>query len=199
MTRRIALFVDYQNVYKGARESFHPSDAPSSWGQVFPRALADLICARPQPPEDRTVVDVRVYWGRPSQERDPKGYAASRRQVAVWEAQGVSVVTRTLRYRGSAVPPREKGIDVSLAIDYVAGAVDGAFDVGIIFSTDTDLVPALEFVLERPHLGVTPEVAAWWVDGANPPLTVGGAPPWCHRLMRDDYQQVRDRRVYVET
>ena len=197
MVQRVALFVDYQNVYMGARESFHQWDSPSPHGQVFPRALANLICARPQPPVERTVADVRVYWGRPSQERDAKGYAASRRQVAVWEEQGVSVITRTLRYRGAPTPPQEKGIDVSLAIDFVAGAVDGAFDVGIIFSTDTDLVPALEFVLQRPDLGVTAEVAAWWGEGANPPLNVRGARVWCHRLTQEDYAQVRDRRSYA--
>ena len=160
-------------------------------------ALANLICEKPQPPEERTVAEVRVYWGRPSQERDTKGYAASRRQAAVWEAQGISLITRTLRYRGVSTPPQEKGIDVSLAIDFVAGAVDGAFDVGIIFSTDTDLVPAIEFVLQRPDLGVAAEVAAWWGNGANPPLNVRGAHVWCHRLTRDDYDQVRDRRGYA--
>lgn len=92
----------------------------------------------------------------PPQVRDPQGYRAGRRQIAVWEAQGgITPVTRTLRYRRD-LPPHEKGIDVSLAIDYVARAVDRAFDVGIIFSTDTDLVPALEFVARRPELGVTP-------------------------------------------
>ncbi len=103
---------------------------------------------------------------------------------------------RTLRYR-PGLPPEEKGIDVSLAIDFAAGAVDGAFDVGIIFSTDTDLVPALEFVLDRPQLNVTPEVAAWWGDGANAPLAVSGESIWCHRLGAEHYERVRDRRVYV--
>lgn len=193
VSRRVALFIDYQNVYMGARESFHDSSAPSAWGQIFPLALGELICARPQPPEERELVDVRVYWGRPSQIRDPQGYQAGRRQIAVWEAQGgITPVTRTLRYRHD-LPPHEKGIDVSLAIDYVARAVDRAFDVGIIFSTDTDLVPALEFVARRPELGVTPEVAAWRASGANPPLQVQGAHVWQHRLTREDYERVRDR------
>jgi len=143
-------------------------------------------------------VEVRVYLGRPSQHHDPKGYAAGRRQLAVWEKQGITVVPRTLRYsRDPKIPPREKGVDVSLAIDYAAGAADRRFDVGIIFSTDTDLVPALEFVTERPELGVTPEVAAWRGNGANAPLQVSGARVWCHRLTEDDYERVRDRRVYV--
>lgn len=196
MPQRVALFVDYQNVYKGARETFHDKLSPSSWGQVFPRAVGELICALPQPSGDRELSDVRVYMGRPSQARDAKGYAASRRQIAVWERQGVKVMPRTLRYR-PGLPPEEKGIDVNLAIDFVAGAVDGAFDVGIIFSTDTDLLPALEFVLARPELNAKPEVAAWWGDGANAPLAVSGSSVWSHRLTEEHYERVRDRRVYV--
>ncbi len=196
MSRRVALFIDYQNVYKGARETFHERRSPSSWGQVFPRAMGELICSLPQPADDRELVDVRVCLGRPSQQQDARGYAAGRRQIAVWEKQGVTVVPRTLRYR-PGLPPEEKGIDVSLAIDFVAGAVDGAFDVGIIFSTDTDLVPALEFVLKRPRLNVIPEVAAWWGDGANAALAVSGSSVWCHRLTEEHYQRVRDRHVYV--
>jgi uncharacterized LabA/DUF88 family protein len=196
--RRFALFVDYQNTYHGARETFHDRNAPSAWGQVFPAEIARLICARPTPSGERIVSDVRVYLGRPSQQRDPKGYAASRKQIAVWEAQGVKVFPRTLRYpRDDALPPQEKGIDVSLAIDFAAGAVDNSFDVGVILSTDTDLVPALEFVADRPGLNVTPEVAAWWGDGANAPLRLSGRHLWCHRLTLEDYERVRDRRSYV--
>ena len=106
---------------------------------------------------------------------------------------------RTLRYPPEAhLPPREKGIDVSLAIDFVAGAVDGDFDVGVIFSTDTDLLPALEFVLKRSALHVTPEVAAWWGTGANKPLKPSGSNIWCHRLGTVDYERVRDRRNYAQ-
>lgn len=193
---RLALFIDYQNVYHRARAAFHAPDAHSSNGQIDPWALAELICDRAPRAELRTIVAVRVYTGRPAQDRDPRGYAASRRQAAAWEQRGIIVVPRTLRY-SPALPPREKGIDVSLAIDYVAGAVDGAFDIGVIFSADTDLVPALEFICQRPALGVTPEVAAWDAPGANRPLRVSGHSVWVHRLRESDYGRVRDRRVYV--
>ncbi len=87
------------------------------------------------------------------------------------ETAGVKVFARTLGDRGRGIL-QEKGVDVSLAIDFVAGAVAGTFDVGVIFSTDSDLTPALEFVLERPQLGVTAEVAVW--DGhPNAPLRQG--------------------------
>jgi uncharacterized LabA/DUF88 family protein len=36
-----------------------------------------------------------------------------------------------------------------IAIDYVTMAIDHAFDIGVMFSADTDLVPALEAVVRR--------------------------------------------------
>ena len=51
---------------------------------------------------------------------------------------------------------------MSLALDYAAGAIDGDYDVGILLSTDTDLVPALEFALaRRQNKDTAIEVAAW--------------------------------------
>ena len=36
MAQRVAVFIDYQNVYKGARSSFCPWDGPHMDGQVSP-------------------------------------------------------------------------------------------------------------------------------------------------------------------
>lgn len=44
---------------------------------------------------------------------------------------------------------REKGIDVKIAIDLVAGALDDKYDSAIIVSSDTDLVPAVDWVRFR--------------------------------------------------
>lgn len=44
---------------------------------------------------------------------------------------------------------REKGIDVKIATDLIAGAVDKRYDTAIIVSSDTDLAPALDWVRNR--------------------------------------------------
>ncbi len=44
---------------------------------------------------------------------------------------------------------REKGVDVKMAVDLIAGALDKKYDVGIIVSSDTDLVPAIDWVRRR--------------------------------------------------
>ncbi len=50
-----------------------------------------------------------------------------------------------LEYRRS----REKGIDVKIAVDLIAGALDKKYDTAIVVSSDTDLVPAIDWVRNR--------------------------------------------------
>ena len=63
---------------------------------------------------------------------------------------GIKVTTRPLRYRNKSVrlpdgtehtflAAEEKGIDVRIALDDIAGARNRTYDVGIIFSQDQDL------------------------------------------------------------
>ena len=40
----------------------------------------------------------------------------------------------------------EKGVDVKLAVDLVAGAIENQYDVALLVSEDSDFVPALEVV-----------------------------------------------------
>lgn len=198
---RTVLFVDAQNVYRSAREIFPArKDEPRHvHGQVDPLALGNLICSRPPPGATRVLSEVRVYTGRPESAKQPQAYAAHMRQCSAWEKAGVRVIPRTLRY-----PPNwpnekahEKGIDVQLAIDFVAGAVEGRYDVGILFSTDTDLRPALEFVTSRYSETPRAESAAWRAPGANRALVVEGPRrTWCHYLHANDYVAVHDSTNY---
>jgi uncharacterized LabA/DUF88 family protein len=41
---------------------------------------------------------------------------------------------------------REKGIDVKLATDLIVGAVDDRYDTAIVVSSDSDLIPAIDWV-----------------------------------------------------
>lgn len=195
MSVRTVLFIDYQNAYRGAREAFHRPGDPSRLGQLDPAKLGALLVAQGH---NRVLAEIRVYWGRPEGALDPVGYRANLRQTTAWESTGVTVITRPLRYpRGwPEVPAMEKGIDVALAVDFVAMALLGEYDVGILFSTDTDLKPALEAVVS---LAGTPypraEVTAWSFPERrhSPRLSVKGMKLWCHWLGLDDYEAVADR------
>ena len=92
--------------------------------------------------------DVRIYSGRPDPNRNKRTHAAHMRQSNRWTADGAIVITRGLRYppAWTRQPPQEKGNVDALAIDFVRLAIAGAYNVGVMMSTDTDLLPALEFV-----------------------------------------------------
>ena len=199
MTDRVVLYIDAQNLYKGARESFlaDVSDLRPSDGNTSPMAIGELIGSRPPPGFSRTLHEVRVYVGRPDATRNPRGYGANMRQSAAWEKEGATVIARSLRYPPQGGKPQEKGIDVQLAIDFVTGAIDGRYDVGIIFSTDTDLRPALEYVAQKFDVTPRAEVAAWTSPQSNRRITFK-APyrTWCHYLDRQDFQSVRDLTIY---
>ncbi|KKS39029.1 MAG: hypothetical protein UV01_C0001G0105 [Parcubacteria group bacterium GW2011_GWA2_42_14] len=44
---------------------------------------------------------------------------------------------------------REKGIDVKLATDLIVGAIDNKYDTAIIVSSDSDLIPAIDWIRHR--------------------------------------------------
>jgi hypothetical protein len=193
---RVAVLIDYQNVYKGARTAFGMEWAPHTAGQFYPRRLGLKLKGVGR--HDRELVAVRVHRGLPSSRYDPKGYGASDRQVALWRQQErVTPIARPLNYRDPA-HPREKGIDVCIAVDYVMMAMCGEYDVGVLFSADTDLPQALEAVigLRGPRAC---EVAAWLPNGGNAAnrLRVRGHTVWCHLLDETAYKHVGDDTDYT--
>lgn len=202
MAARVAVFLDYQNVYMGARGAFHAYGSQPQDGQVDPHALGELLVQRGPPGVDRELREVRVYRGQPDPERDPKGYAANDRQCSHWRTLSkTTVITRTLRYPREWPREREqeKGIDVKLAIDLVAGAVRKEYEVAILMSTDTDLKPPLEFVRDlRGDPYPRCEVAAWSSsDGHSRRLSIAGRQIWCHWLDESDYRSVADPTNYA--
>jgi len=181
-----------------ARRRFAGSQAPATAGQLHPGRLGWLLAARAPDGAARVLGQVRVYRGMPSVTHDPRSHWACSRQIDAWRRDPVvEAVTRPLRYPRDypRSRPQEKGIDVRLAIDYVELAIRGEFDVGILVSGDTDLVPALEAVT-RLRGPAACEVAAWY--GRRPPrLRIPSAALWCHCLTAADHAAVADPRDYT--
>ena len=188
-----------QNTYRGSRESFYNNAGPSVNGQFDPAQLGTLIESRGGPDGAICALkEVRAYTGRPEAVKDPKTYAAHMKQCAKWQRDDVTVIHRGLRYPRSWPTQRaqEKGIDTALAIDFVTMAFDGLYDVGVIMSTDTDLLPALEFVRTRFAGQRHVAVAAWRSPHSRRRLSIPGSNIWCHWLNRDDYDSVADLTNY---
>jgi hypothetical protein len=189
VTDQVLLFVDYQNVHWWALRRFYPLGADPATGHIDPLRMGQLIVGKRRRPSE--LAGVRVYRGRPAPVHQPRAAAANDRQAATWERSAViDVVRRPLRYPPDwpDTPATEKGIDVALAIDFVRLAHTGAYDVGVLFSADTDLLPALETVYELQLAHV--EIATW--AGANRLRFGTSQLPWCHFLSQQDYRAVED-------
>lgn len=198
VTDRVMLFIDAQNMYHGARRAFFDPRAAHTCGQYRPDALARLVVASGPPRVERVLAAVRIYSGRPDPTRQPKAYAAHMKQCQAWRAANVTVITRPLRYpiTWPEDKAQEKGIDVLIALDLVTLAIADAYDVAVLASTDTDLVPALEYVVRHLSPSKRIEVTAWRSPAARGRLSVPGVNVWCHWLDATKYQMVADPTDY---
>lgn len=203
MSLSAILFIDYQNVYRWARRAFEVADdAPSFVGQFDPVKLAKLL-------EEKgrgrfSVNQIRIYRGMPRPAFDQVSYSAAQRQINFWQKdQRVKVITRSISYpknwargRVNLEPPREKGIDVALAVDFVSMAFKKQYQLGMIFSADTDLRPALEYV-NSDEVEPRGEVVAW--RGVRPHFELSSKKSaFCHWINTGEYLKVVDLVSYTE-
>lgn len=99
------------------------------------------------------------------------------------------MIRRRLNYRGwPKRPPVEKDIDVAIAVDLMYLAFRGKYDALVLFSGDTDLMPALEVIvrLRLRHI----EVACW--RACRPLHFPGTRLPYCHFLTERDWNATID-------
>lgn len=203
MAPKVVAFVDYQNVHFSALNMFAPLGARPEDFLIDPLKLAQLVVDRRAPGGE--LHQVRVYRGRPNPRKEPRLTSATDRQAMSW-ATGHGVVPQVIMKRRALwyphdfgeptcyEKPREKGIDVSLAIDVVRMAIGKEYEVGIIFSRDTDLLPAIETVFEFKAAHV--EVATWEGNTRLRLKLPTGKQLWCHTLDEDDFHAVLDYRPY---
>lgn len=171
---------------------------------MLPRRLGLLLTDRGRSIDpNRQLESVVVLRGEPSAAHSRVGQAACQRQVRYWEAQAsVKPVTRPLKYYpltdrfgNTTWEGREKGIDVLIALAMVMGAMRDEFDVAILASCDTDLVPALETVNE---LGKICEVSSWQSRTVHRSrLSIPGHNLWCHWMSEKDYRFAEDSTDYT--
>jgi uncharacterized LabA/DUF88 family protein len=199
-TARTILFIDYQNMYRSARDAFGWQSESGMYGNFRPYSLGRQVTGE----SDRVLTQVRCYTGIHTARGHPKLYAMMQRRMSAWVAQAptcVQVFPRSLRYGRAG--PQEKGVDVELAIDFVSLALDDAFDVGVLASGDTDLVPALQFVADRfPEktlvtMGYAPIAGC---EGATPqPLDLPRGEVDRRFVTKQQFERISDRRNYFES
>lgn len=195
---KLTLFIDDKNIYHEARRAFFTDTDPHYYGQIKPIELGQLICTRSLPSHMRKLHQVRIYTGAPDATKEPKTYSAHVKQRAIWEKAGAEVISRTLRYPYDwpSSKAEQKGVDVALAVDFVALAIDGEYDVGVIASVDSDLKPALEYVKRKCNDRCHIEVTSWNNPLKRSRLSISGCNIWCHWLEKTDFDSIADLNDY---
>ncbi|MDE2786530.1 MAG: NYN domain-containing protein [Chloroflexota bacterium] len=133
---RVVTYIDGQNLYHLAREAWGTDggilDAPYNWPSYDVAKLATALAGLSP---DRTLAKVCFYTGVPDSGRWHQFWNSKLRRL---RNQGI-IVTRSAVSRHG----REKGTDISLAIDLVTDTYEQEYDVAIIVSQDADFAPAV--------------------------------------------------------
>jgi uncharacterized LabA/DUF88 family protein len=197
------VFVDGQNVFKACERTF-------GHGLVHPILLARRLSA------GRRLVGTRYYSGIHDPRKVPAGHAQASRRHALMRRTGVTVVERLLRYRwqwgldadllgrpedhvgevveAHATPyerPREKGIDLALALDVVDLALRRLMDVAIIVSSDGDLTEVARVVHDMTRAAGRVSVEAAVVNDRPRPILLEHY-DYTHQIRRNDFEECRD-------
>jgi len=188
--------LDYQNVWLVGHAQYGRG-CETFQGVPEPAKLADLIASRRDVPSKVTAIG--VFRGRPDPRHEPRPASANDKQAQNWERDPrLRMFRRPLTYRGWPPgrpapgtrynPPIEKGVDVALAVELVRLSLmeQARFEALVVFSSDTDLVPALDLcqLLGGPVI----EVACW--EGANALQDRQMKLPACHYLSEADWRSV---------
>ena len=194
MKDQVVVFIDYQNVHGWAKRCFFAENCDNSDGHIDPLRTGLLLCQKRA--RESELKQVRVYRGRPNPGKEPGATRANDRQAAAWEKSPlVEVVRRNLDYPEGwpDQPAREKGIDVAIAVDMVRMALRGDYNAAILFSSDKDLLPAIETIIGERLSHV--EVATWEKAFR---IRIGDSQlPWCHSLDEATFRTLHDDTDYA--
>ncbi len=132
MPDRVAVFVDGSNAYHAFKATFGS-------GKYSPLKLARALAG------GRAIVRIGYYIGAVPQQMDAQIYAGQQRFLAgLKQVPELDVWTGRMARTGGAW--YEKGVDVKIATDLISMAYAGTYDVAILVSGDSDLVPAVREV-----------------------------------------------------
>jgi len=162
---RVGFVIDYQNMHLTAHNLFTPN-LNKRESLLHPLQLAQGVLSRrgeffKEQVTQFKITQVRVFRGLPSNRQEPEKYAQNLSQKSEWSKdRRVRIEHLELKYRTKqGLPPQEKGIDVLTALNFVAMAQSGEFELVVLMTHDTDLQPALG--MANLNSGVRIETAGW--------------------------------------
>jgi len=136
---RVALYIDGSNTYNKLKTFGLPEEKKRFDFSAFVSHIAG----------EREIISKRYYVGIVrNHDNSEKGELLVRKQQQFLEtlrSTGFEIKPGKIMYDSGRI--REKGVDVKLAVDLVIGATDDLYDTAVIISSDTDLIPAIKYVL----------------------------------------------------
>lgn len=159
MSEKVAVFIDGGNLYRLLKQH-----------GIFPgkrfnySALIGLVL------RGRALVSKAYYVGivrnHDNTAESQKRVDGQQKFLGILEKEGFHIERGRIVYDHDI---REKGVDVKMAVDIVSGAFENKYDVAVVVSSDTDLLPAIKHVIAmgkkveyvgfsaRPSIGMTKE------------------------------------------
>jgi len=139
---KIAVYIDGSNFYKYLKDK--EIDFPKGIKFQFNNFVNYLI-------KDRECVSKRYYIGiarnLDNTEKSRRIVRGQQKFLSEIENNGFTIKRGRIMYDKGRI--REKGTDVKIAVDIIIGAVDGLYDTAILISSDTDIIPAINYIRYR--------------------------------------------------
>ncbi len=136
---RVACFLDGSNLYHKIKEIKVAHTSEFNYAGLCHKLA-----------RDRKIVYLGYYIGVvKAKPNDFKGQQLRARQLHVFNLlrKGGFTIKQGYLLKNNGVY-HEKGVDVQLATDLLIGAFDDLYDVALVLSSDTDLIPAIMKVKE---------------------------------------------------
>ena len=139
MGQRVMVFIDGGNLYRLLREH-----------GILPGKRFDYTSLVEFLLREREMVSKTYYVGmvrnHDKTEKSQKMVEGQQKFLSKLEQQGFAIERGKIVYDHKI---REKGVDVKIAIDLVVGASEDRYDTAILISSDTDLIPAVKYVVGK--------------------------------------------------
>lgn len=138
--KRVAIFIDGGNFFKRMRDGKFISKGTRFDYVKFATFLS----------KNRDIISKSYYIGivknNDGSDKSQKMVESQQKFLKGLENDGYTIKRGRIVYDNEI---REKGVDVQIAIDLVIGAVENLFDVAIVVSSDTDLIPAIKYIRSK--------------------------------------------------
>ena len=134
--KRVVVYIDGGNLYHKLKDLKIPNTLKFKYVE-FCKLLA----------QDNNLVSMRYYVGVIRVKGDnPKGEKMRKNQIRLLNnLKNDFTIKKGYLMQNNGIY-HEKGVDVQLAVDLLIGAYEDLYDIAILVSSDTDLIPAIQKV-----------------------------------------------------